>query len=497
VFRETFTRNDIRLGFRPHYGDQRGQLQWRPACRGTIRQILRNPVYAGAYVYGRFPVDPKKKLTGRVARQRWEADPERWQVLIKDRLPAYITWDQFETNCRQLKTNYAYLRSRLGAPRNGTALLGGVMRCAKCGGRMSATYGGRQHGFRYSCDHFGLKDRGKCCQALAGPVVDELVVQQVFKVLEPAALKLSCQAAEAIQQERDRLHRHWKQRLTRAHYESQLAQRRYEAVDPANRLVAGTLESQWEETLKDLEDAEAAHAEFLQQQPEALAQEQKETIFALASDIPSLWHAPTTLPADRQAILRLLIEQVTVETQGVSERFEVAVRWRGGYESRHSGIRPIHRFQQLHDYDHLLARAIELRRLRYSSRSIAKTLNEEGFRSPCQDRALTDDSVYRLLNGHRGSAHPRWCMSFANQLAKDEIWLRDLAMQLDMLPATLHTWVYRGWVLARKVATAGGMLAIQANEAELERLRALCDHSRQFPHRSPPAILKTPCTQGN
>jgi hypothetical protein len=287
-------RNDIRLGFRPHYGDHRGKLQWRPACRGTIRQILRNPVYAGAYAYGRFPIDPRKKLAGRVARQRWEADPERWQVLIKDRLPAYITWDQFETNCRQLKTNYAYLRSRLGVPRNGTALLGGILRCAKCGGRMSASYGGRQHGFRYSCDRFGLKNRGTCCQALAGPVVDELVVQQMFKVLKPAALKLSCQAAEAIQQERNRLHRHWKQRLTRAHYESQLAQRRYEAVDPANRLVAGTLESQWEKSLKDLEDAQAAHADFLRQQPEAITQEQKEAIFALASDIPSLWRATTS-----------------------------------------------------------------------------------------------------------------------------------------------------------------------------------------------------------
>jgi len=140
---------------------------------------------------------------------------------------------------------------------------------------MSAAYGGRQHSFRYSCDKNSLKDHGRCCQALAGGVVDELVTQQMFKVLQPAALELSCRAAESIQKERARLHQHWKQRLARARYEAQLAQRRYEAVDPANRLVAGTLETQWEAALKDLEDTESAHGEFLRQQPEVLTLQQK------------------------------------------------------------------------------------------------------------------------------------------------------------------------------------------------------------------------------
>lgn len=483
--------HDIRLGFRPHHGDQRGTLQWRLACRGTIRQILRNPIYSGAYVYGRFPIDPKKKLKGRASRQRWEANPEHWQVLLKDRLPAYITWERFEKNCQLLTANYARVH-RPGVSRNGAALLGGILRCAKCGGRMSASYGGRDHTFRYSCDKNGLKDRGRCCQALTGEVVDDLVVQQVFKALQPVALDLSCQAAAAIERERERLQQHWRQRITRARYDAQLAQRRYEAVDPMNRLVAGSLEARWEASLKDLAELETAHAQFLLEQPVTLTASQKEAILALASDIPALWRAPTTQPSDRQTILRFLIEEVVVDVLGGSERFEVAVRWKGGYESRHAGLRPIHRFEQLQDYDRLLARAMELRRMRYSSPCIADILNAEGFRSPHLRQSFTKYSVHRLLNNRQSGVQPQWRRSFASQLRKGEMWLRDLAVHLGMSYAALHNWVRLGWVSFRKVLAAGGMLALMADDAELARLRQLRDHCRQFPRRAAPAILKTP-----
>ncbi len=373
-------KNDICLGFHPYFGEQRGTLQWRRAHRGTVRQILRNPLYAGAYVYGRFPVDPKKKYSGRASRQRWQANPENWQVLLKDRLPAYITWEQFEKNCRQLTANYARV-NRPGVPRNGAALLNGILRCAKCGGRM-----------------------------------------------------------------------------------------------------------------KEVEDAEAAHSEFLKQRPETLTSQQKQLILALVSDIPTLRHASTTQPTDQQTIIRLLVEEVVVDIQGASERFEVAIRWQGGYESRPIGIRPIHRLEQLHNYEQLRARAIELCRLRYSSRRIAEMLNEQGFRSPRHDRPFTDDSVNRLLRGQRPGAQCHWRTSFAKELREGEMWLRDLVVRLDWLYATLHTWVRLGWASARKVVEAGGMLALRADEAELDRLRQLRDYCRQYPRRAAPAILKTPRT---
>lgn len=205
-----FRKKDIHIGIRPHFGPQRGKLEWRQAGGGTIRNLLRHPIYAGAYAYGRFQTDPRAKLTGRS--QRWEANPEDWLVLIKDRLPAFITWDQYEKNRQKLADNQARAMRR-GAPRNGMALLGDIVRCAKCGGKMSASYGGPKHDFRYTCDKNGVKNQGRGCQTIGGSAVDTLIREQIFKVLEPAALELSFQAVEQARHEQARLHRHWQQRI--------------------------------------------------------------------------------------------------------------------------------------------------------------------------------------------------------------------------------------------------------------------------------------------
>ena len=479
---------NLRLGLRPHYGPDRGRLVWRAGVRGTVRNLLRNPIYAGAYAYGRFKTDARRKVAGKRSSGRWESDISQWTVLLKDRLPAYITWEQYEKNLRKMSENQARATAA-GAPRNGAALLGGIVRCPHCGGHMSVSYSGRRRSYRYSCDRNGLKSGGRGCQTVQGQVVDEVVARGVLQVLEPAALELSIQAAEAVHQERDQLDRHWKQQMQRVRYEAGLAQRRYEAVDPANRLVAQTLENGWESALSQCQQVEQDYQRFQQEQPGGLSEEQRRNILAMATDIAALWRADTTSPADRQQIVRLLVQEIVVDTHGGEEQITVSIRWQGGYESRHGACRSVWRFEQLHNFDQLLKRAAELRQNGNSSRCVAGILNAEGFRSPTVGRGFSADSVNQLLSRAGIFGPPSRRVSFAAALRRGECWLADLAARLHMPYVTLNSWIHRGWLKSRKVAEAGGMRAVQADEEHLLRLKQLCQHRREFPHRRPPAEL--------
>ena len=371
-----------------------------------------------------------------------------------------------------------------------------MVRCAKCGGKMSASYGGPKRDFRYSCDKIGVKNQGRGCQTMGGSAIDTLVRDQIFKVLEPASLELCFQAAAQAQHERDRLHRHWQQRLQRERYDAELAQRRYEAVDPSNRLVAGNLEKQWEAALQRLQQVETAYANFVEQQPQALTAAQKKDIQSLAQEIPDLWNADTTQPLERQEIVRLLIEAVDVDIQGHSERLELTIHWAGGFASRHAGTRKIHRFEQLYDFDRLNERARELRSQRYSCRRIAEILNNEGFRSPLQGERMSAHSVRALLRNDERFTMPMRRKSFSQCLDEGERWLQDLATDLKMPYGCLHAWIRRGWIVSRQIAEAGRMHAVKVNSQEMARLRKLREHRHQSPYEKPPLALTTPLVCG-
>jgi hypothetical protein len=167
------------------------------------------------------------------------------------------------------------------------------------------------------------------CQGLAGGVLDDLVAAQVLAGLEPAALELSLAAAEDIEQERARLHRNWQQQVERARYQAERAQRQYDAAEPENRLVVRELERRWEEALKEQRRLEEAYARFSRDQLRGLSAYEREPIRALARDRPALWQAPATTAADRQRIVRLLVEEVVVTVRGESEWVDVTIHWAG------------------------------------------------------------------------------------------------------------------------------------------------------------------------
>jgi DNA invertase Pin-like site-specific DNA recombinase len=483
--------NQIRLGVRPHCGPNRGQLEWRRPCRPTLLNLFHKPIYAGAYVYGLRPVDPRRKVPGRPATGRTTAEFLQWEVLIKDHLPAYITWDRYVANVERLAANRARAFAR-GAPREGPSLLGGLLVCGVCGHRMMVAYSGKQSRLTYGCQRQRIEYAGPTCPSMAGKVLDDLVGQQVLHALEPAALELSLQAVSGLEQERERLERDWQQRRNRAHDAVERAARQYHVCALENRLVAIELERQWEEALRAERALQEQYDRFVRERPRALSDGDRERIRSLASDLPRLWEAPTTTAADRQTIMRLLVEQMVVLVQGSSEHVDVKIHWSGGLVSRHRVRRPVARHDQLSNYEQLMERVVALRQQEQTAAQIAEALNREGFVPP-KRRATYNPQMVRQLVARCGLSSGSRSQPDGGVLEEDEWWPRQLALELGMPPITLHSWLRRGWVQGEK--RPGGRMGrwvVWADGPELDRLRRLRACPRGWSDEPYPAELTTP-----
>ncbi len=459
----------IRLPVRPHFGPNRGKLEWHRPNRETLQNMLHHPVYAGYYRHGHRALDPRRKVPGRPATGRTIQKPEDCLVLLENRCPAYITPERFWANQQRLAANRAR-NSAAGAVRQGPSLLGGILRCGRCGQRMMVAYSGQASRLRYSCGRAMVEYAEPLCQSLAGRVLDDLVAAQVLAALEPAALELSLAAADDLEQERARLHQNWQQQVERARYEAERARRQYDAVEPENRLVARELERRWEEALKEQRRLEEEYARFGRDQPRGLLECEREYIRLLSQDLPALWHAPATTSADRQRIVRLLVEEVVVTVRGESEWVDVTIHWAGGFTSGHELERPVQRYQQMANYGRLLDRIDELRQAGQTLAAVAEQLNREGFHPPKRSATFTKEILSGLL-AKRGRTGPRpRVVAGPGVLGEHEWLLTDLARELEMPPATLHRWVRVGWVHARKLPTPGGQWVIWADADERDRM---------------------------
>jgi DNA invertase Pin-like site-specific DNA recombinase len=481
--------HQIRMPIRPHHGPNRGQLEWHRPNRVTLQNLLHHPIYAGYYRWGHRACDPRRKVGGRPGTGRTVRPPKECLVLLEGHCPAYISGERFWTNQERLEANRA---ASQGTVRHGPSLLGGLLVCARCGRRLLVNYTNAGSGLRYSCLR-GVIDYGEPpCQSLSGQRLDALVGTQILTALQPAALELHLAAAADVAQERQRLHQHWQQQLERARYETERAARQYQAVEPENRLVVRELERRWEEALQEQGRLAEDYERFCRSQPATLSAAEQEHIRSLARDIPQLWHADTTTAAERQRLVRFLIEQIEVAVQGETDQVEVSIRWTGGFVSRHRLARAVQRYEQLADYERLRARIDELRAAGKSMACVAECLNQEGFHPPKRAERFNSAMVAGFLSkGGRSGPRPQ-ALSVAGLLQKGEWLLTDLARQLDMPSATLHRWRKVGWVHARKLPVAGGHWALWADAAEVKRLVRLRRHHRARRDQPIPADLTTP-----
>jgi DNA invertase Pin-like site-specific DNA recombinase/methylphosphotriester-DNA--protein-cysteine methyltransferase len=453
--------HDVRLPCRIRSGPAQGELEWHRPNRYRLGRMLRNPTYAGAYTYGR-----------RRAAAPSDGGGDGWEVLLKDHWPSYISWETYERNCAQVAANRP---QGPGVPHGGSALLSGLLECGRCGQRMQTHYVAHGRFLRYECNRGHISYGQARCQSLSGRALDRLVGGLILEALAPAAVEASVQLAEDLELERTALHRQWRQRLERTRYEVERARRQYDQVEPENRLVARTLERQWEEALANQVRVQDGYNRFLEEQPLPLTPLDCARIRRLTEDIPRLWRAATTTPADRQAIARLLLDRVVVTVEGDSERVSVICHWGGGTCTGHELQRPVQRLRQLSYFEALKERLGALDDAGLTADEIATRLNAEGWRPAKRCESFNAMMVHALL--HRLGVPRQARRAVTLRVVRQdpaELTFRELARVLEMPIQTLYCWLRRGLVKGRLASVGRQHLwLLKADEAEIERLRQI------------------------
>lgn len=319
------------------YGPFGRTVVWRLPVYNSLRGILTNPIYAGAYAYGRTRTETTV-TNGRARRIHGVPVPrEEWAVLIQDHHEGYISWSRYEANQRQIAKNAAMkgLMSGRGAVRSGRALLAGLLRCRRCGRKLHVSYSGTRGNVpRYSCQGGAINHGVGKCISFGGVAVDRAVEEAVLAVMEPGSLEAALAAVDEVEAARSERQEMVALKLEQARYEAQRAHRQYDAVDPEHRLVADELERRWNTALSavaDLEvEAEALEAAVRQEVPSF----DRPALLALAEDLPRVWHAPEADMRLKKRIVRTVIEEILADVDEDARRVDLVLRWAGGSHTR-------------------------------------------------------------------------------------------------------------------------------------------------------------------
>ncbi|CDX25048.1 conserved hypothetical protein [Mesorhizobium plurifarium] len=421
------------------------ELRWSEASYHAVHSVLASPVYAGAYVYGKNRCETVLDETGARRKRMRKLSMDEWQVLIKDHHQGYIDWPTFETNQQRMANNTQPrphsegAERSAGAVREGGALLQGIARCGHCGRRLRTHYRGRNATPGYHCAGKAIVDgRGVYCLNVGGLQIDEAVVAAFLEALEPARLAATLAAAERLENDREATLKQWRLDVDRAKYAVDRAERRYRAVDPDNRLVARTLEQEWEAALRALEAAKAELVRREAERPRGLSATERQKLLSLGADLASVWHGPTTTARDRKELLRTLIEEATLHVDRDKAVAHLILRWKGGALSRLTVALPRSRPATVRTDEDTLAL---LRRLapHYPDAVIAGILNHQGRRTAYGHRF--DANRVGYLRTH-------WkipvCKAKAPAADGDIVTVRKAAAALGVAPSTLHRHINDG-----------------------------------------------------
>jgi DNA invertase Pin-like site-specific DNA recombinase len=423
------------------------EMRWVAPSYTKIHEVLTNPVYAGAYVYGKTRCEPYVDETGRVRKRLRHLPRAEWSVVIRDHHRGFIDWATFEANQLRLAQNtHPRPHQAGGAVREGAALLQGLAKCGSCGRNLRVYYRGRNSTPGYYCAGNTLSNgRGERCLQIGGRQVDDAVAAAFLAELAPAGLDAALKAAEQLESDYDSALAQFRREVERTEYEAQRAERRYHAVDPENRLVARGLEADWEKCLRQLEAARAELTRREQQRPRALSAEERTAIRSLGSDLKGVWSAPTTSDRDRKELLRALLEEVIIALQPNEFRAHLTMRWRGGAITELDV--PVPRFQPMgprtdEDTISLLCRLAAL----YPDDVIAGILNRQGRNTATGER-FTANQVgslrrYRKIPRFQPPAEPPH-----GELAT----IRKAAQILGLHTSTIHRWLADGFIAGEQI----------------------------------------------
>jgi Site-specific recombinases, DNA invertase Pin homologs len=459
-----FAQSALLFPKRVYGGARAGKLVWGRLSYGRVLGLLKNPSYAGTYVFGRYQYVNSVSADGQVHKTMRAMPTSDWRVCLPEHHEGYITLEEFELNQLRLARNRPNRDGTVlgGAAREGAAMLQGLLMCGRCGRALIVQYMG-DGGINptYNCSwerREGLSSEK--CFSVRSDLLDNAICEEVFKALKPAELELALAAVDELEQRDQAIMRQWQMRIERAQYECALAERRYEEVDPSNRLVAASLERRWDEALSRLDAIKAEAAKFQAHKTRVLTAEQRAKILDLARDLPHVWWAPTTQARDRKRMLRLLIADITVEDRRQSREVILHVRWHGGACSDVTVTRPLPITERWRYPVATVERVRELSRY-LTDAQVAQALNAQGLLTPTGKRF-----TFAIVNQVRH----QYAVPTLYLQRPDEITVQQLANQLGVSIDLVYYWIRKGVINARKVKTPGSWL-ISLSEQQLHDLQ--------------------------
>jgi excisionase family DNA binding protein len=445
------------------------EIVWQPARYHAVHSVLKNPVYAGAYAYGRSKTIVRleagqKRVCRQVQRRR-----EDWVVLIMDHHESYIDWDVYQSNQTMIAHNENARGGAVRGPvKHGEALLAGLLRCGHCGAKLLAQYPGPRV-IRYQCSGYLLNRDRACCVMFGGLRADRFVSEQLLQCLTPFGIEAAMEAIETLQGASDERIQQKVLALEHARYEVTRARRQYDAADPANRLVAAELERRWNQALTTEGHVEAELATLQQGRERPLSDAQKRELLALARDLPRLWDDPHSSPEHKKRLLRIALKEIIAMSEG--ETIRLVLHWQGG---DHTQIE----FQKIHTGRHRYVTdddALEivrmLARIEPDAR-IAAILNRNQRRT-AHGQIWTARRICSLRNHHGISVYRE-----GERHARDEMSVSEVARVLGVTPTTVLRLIRLKQLPATQACTGAPWIL---RRADVERCVAGRKHSATPP----------------
>ena len=458
------------------YGPEGRKVIWKLPVYNTLRHLLTNPIYAGAYVFGR----TGSRVTIEAGRKRivrgFRKDRGAWEVLIPDHHEGYIGWAEFERNQRLIadNTNGKSFMSR-GSIRRGEALLAGLLRCGHCGRKLHVAYSGENGSSgRYHCRGGQINHGGDRCISFGGMRIDRAVGAEVIERLQPLGIEAAIGAMEARRAENAEKQRQTDLAIEQARYEAARARRQYDAVDPDNRLVAAELEQRWNDRLLAVRALEDERDSLAVSPQTTLTEAERQRLLALGADVEGAWHSAGATPATRKRIIRTLIEEIVVRVE--DEALDLVIRWAGG-DHTPLRVRKNRAGQHRWGTDASVVELVTVLARQLPDKAIAAILNRVG-KTTGRGNGWTRSRVCVLRN-HRGIPPYRE----GERAERGEVTMEEAAGVLNVSEATVRRLIIEQ-VLPATQRCKGAPWVIRADDLDAAKVKQAADARR---HRHPPS----------
>lgn len=468
-----FLQHNLSFPRRAYGGVWNGKIIWGKLQHNRVLGLLSNPSYAGAYVFGRYRGAKSISSEGQIHSRVQKLPIDSWLVLIQEHHPGYICWEDYLENQQMLAQNQTNQPEQCssGTAREGRALLQGLLLCGHCGRRLSPRYKGNGGIYPvYECTRRQTDtDYSSECVRIQADLIDKALSDRVLEILHPEQIEIAFRAMKELERRSQTIDQQWRMRIERLDYQAQLAQRRYEEVDPSNRLVAGTLERRWNDALTELKTAQEELERSRQRQGLELTEEQKTQLLALAQDLPKLWKSQTTSAQDRKRMLRLLVKDITVEKRRVERKAVLHVRWQGGAVEDLLADLPLSAPEKLRCPEAIVNQVRTLAQS-MTDMQIAATFNRQGVLS-ATGKPFTLSMVKWIRAQHNIPA--------PSLKDPDELTVGELAARLRVRPGVVYYWIEHGHLLARRIGPGTPYWITLGAEKETE-LRAWVANSNRI-----------------